>query len=301
MPVSLLGGTRMNAVVTGASGFVGRAMAARLADTQVLALGSADWRANVARTDFAGAHVWHLAARVHGRDAPWPRWHADNVEKTEALARAAAGGGARRFVFASTLKVHGEESGPHPFHSDDPLRPEGPYARSKAMAEERLAVVARETGLDLVIVRAPLVFGRGAGANLDSAARLARSGLPLPFASIENRRSWIHVDDLCALLAACGEHPAAAGHAFIASHPDSFSTPRLFRELRARLAREPRLFGAPAYALEAAAALVGRGPALRPLTRSLEGDSNDAMQHLGWRPAVSFEDAVADLVGPPKP
>jgi UDP-glucose 4-epimerase len=291
----------MNAVVTGASGFVGRAMAARLADAQVLAMGAADWRANAARTDFAGAHVWHLAARVHGRDAPWPRWHADNVEKTEALARAAARGGARRFVFASTLKVHGEESGARPFRSDDPLRPEGHYARSKALAEERLAVVARETGLDVVIVRAPLVFGRDARANLESAVRLAGRPIPLPFAGIDNRRSWVHVDDLCGLLVACGEQPAASGRAFIACHPDSFSTPRLFRELRARLGREPRLFSAPAYALEAAAAIVGRGAALRPLTRSLEGDSTEAMRHLGWTPAVSFEGAVADLVDARKP
>ena len=286
----------MNAVVTGASGFVGHAMTARLPGSRALALGPADWREGIARVDFTDAIVWHLAARVHGRDAAWPRWESDNVEKTEALARAAALGGARRLVFASTLKVHGEESGARAFRADDPLRPEGNYARSKAIAEERLDAVSRETGLAVVIVRAPLVFGRAARANLHSAVRLAASGMPLPFASIDNRRSWIHVDDLCAFLALCGEHDSAAGRAFIACHPDSFSTPRLFREMRARLATRPRLFAAPLRSLEAVAGLVGRRAALRPLTRSLEGDPGDAMQRLGWRPSVSFEAAVDDLM-----
>lgn len=286
----------MDAVVTGSSGFVGRALAARMPHARALMLGAEDWRARLGQVDFRGAVVLHLAARVHATDAPQQSWTRDNVEKTEALARAAAAGGATRFVFMSTIKVHGDETARTPFRADDPLRPGDAYARSKAQAEERLLEISKETGLALAIVRAPLVFGAGAKANLQDALRLARSAIPLPFASIANRRSWIHVEDLCALLAACASDAAPAQGAFIAAHPEPFSTPRLFAGLRSHLGESPRIFRMPPALLETAAALAGKASAIRRLTRSLEGDPRAAMERFGWRASTGFERALDDLV-----
>jgi nucleoside-diphosphate-sugar epimerase len=286
----------MHAVVTGSSGFVGHALLARLPRARTLALASDDWRAELDRVDFAGAVVLHLAARVHATSASPDHWNRDNVEKTEALARAAARGGASRFVFMSTIKVHGDETSGAPFRPGDRLRPADGYARSKALAEERLGDISRETGLPLTIVRAPLVFGAAAKANLHDALRLARSALPLPLAGIHNRRSWIHVEDLCGLLVACATDASASRGTFIAAHPDPFSTPRLFGGLRSRLGREPRLFSMPPSFLEVSAALVGKGQAMRRLTRSLEADPREAMDRFGWKPAADFERALDDLV-----
>jgi nucleoside-diphosphate-sugar epimerase len=285
----------MRALVTGSSGFIGRALMPRLPAARGLSLRGESWRDALGTADFAGAVVGHLAARVHEHGGDESRWIADNVDKTEALARAAARGGAVRLVFASTLKVHGEETIERPFSASDALRPGDAYARSKALAEERLAAVAAQTGLEVVVVRPPLVFGRGAKANLHRLMRLAASGWPLPFAAIDNRRSWIHVDDLCELLLRCAQHDAAAGRAFIATHADAFSTPRLVRGLRARRGHAARLFAAPRTALELAATVAGRGAAMRRLTRSLEADAGETTRLLGWQPAVSFERALDEL------
>lgn len=284
----------MRVLVTGASGFVGRVLMQRCPGAQPIALGGADWRAAIAHADYRGAVVVHLAARVHEARASWSSWQEDNVDKTEALARAAARGGAARLAFASTIKVHGEETHGAPFRAGDALQPQDEYARSKALAEGRLQEVARETGLEIAIVRAPLVFGPGAKANLRRVLQLAASGMPLPFARIANRRSWIHVDDLCALLLTAGESDAASGKAMIAAHPAPFSTSQLLAGLRARMGRAAHLFALPTRALELGASVAGQGEAMRRLTRSLEGDPAESLA-LGWRPARDFDAAMDDL------
>jgi UDP-glucose 4-epimerase len=232
---------------------------------------------------------------VHESGADAASWTADNVEKTEALAREAAAAGAARFVFMSTLKVHGEETWDRAVRVTDPISPQDGYARSKALAEDRLAEVSSRTGLEVVVVRAPLVFGPGARANLAAAAQVAVSGVPLPFASIRNRRSWIHVDDLCLLLLACARSEEARAGAFIAAHADPFSTPQLFGGLRERMGMRPGLFPMPAPLLEGAAALVGRRRTMRRLTRSFEADASDTARLLGWEARVPFDRALDDL------
>lgn len=271
----------------------------RLPGASTLALGRDDWRSGLTRIDLRGAVVLHLAARVHTHGAAADPWVRDNVEKTEQLARAAASQGAARFVFMSTLKVHGEETRDAPFRPADTLQPQDGYASSKARAEEALARISREEGMPVSIVRAPLVFGPGAKANLHAAVRLARSALPLPFASLHNRRSWIHVSDLCDLLLSCASEEGRSNAVLIASHPRPFSTRQLFAGLRTRLGRKPHLFGAPPEWLEGVADIAGRGQAMRRLTRSLEGDPGDAMARFGWRPAVEFDAALEELVRAP--
>jgi UDP-glucose 4-epimerase len=283
------------ALVTGSAGFVGRRLVGRLSAPAIVHMAAPEWRAAVERADYKGRVVYHLAARVHEAKAAPHAWTVDNVEKTSALAEAAARGGARRFVFLSTLKVHGEES-ERPFVPSDPLSPSEGYAQSKAEAEAKIRQVAARTGLDIAIVRAPLVYGRGAMANLRSMMGLADTPLPLPFASVKNRRSWVHVDDLADLLVACGEDASAAGGAFIAAHDEPFSTPGLIAGIRERLGRGTNLFACNQEILERSAALVGRGDAMRRLTRSLEGDASDTKSRLGWRCARDFGHALEDLV-----
>lgn len=286
----------MRAVVTGSGGFIGRSLMAQLGGATALRLGAPDWREAIGGADFRGAVVFHLAARVHQRGSDEADWLRDNVEKTDALARAAARGGATRFVFASTIKVHGEETGARAFTASDAPNPSDAYARSKRLAEEKLSEAARDTGLSVVIVRPPLVFGAGAKANLRGALRLARTSWPLPFAGIRNRRSWIHVEDLCVLLIACARHPAAPGRTFIACHPRPFSTPELIGGLRERLGRPRNLFSVPARWLEGAGFLLGQGERVRRLTRSLEGDSAETREALDWEPRDTFAMALDDLV-----
>jgi UDP-glucose 4-epimerase len=282
------------ALVSGAGGFVGSALLAHLEVTQGrLRMGAADWMEQLEATDFRDATVFHLAARVHADDDDDPAFLHDNVEKTHALARAARRGGARRFIFLSSVKVNGEESRARPFTRADTPRPLDAYARSKAKAEEALATV---TGLDTAIVRSPLVYGAGVKGNLLSLLHLADSPWPLPFAALANRRSFIHVDDLARLLIDCATRPEAVGRMYFASHARAVSTRELVAGMRASLARPARLFRASPTVLEAGAALAGQRERMRRLTRSLEVDSSDATRELGWSAQIGLETALDDMV-----
>ena len=283
-------------IVTGASGFVGVSLVAQL-ERSVTALhfSEANWREQLRDADFSGATVFHLAARVHGTPSQGT-YEFDNAVKTRELAQAAASRGARRFVFASTIKVHGDESGERALRATDPIAPSDEYARSKWNAEVALAEVARDTRLEVSTVRAPLVYGAHAKGNLRTLLRLADSGWVLPFEAIRNRRSFVHVDDLARLLIMCAIAPEAAGAAFLAAHPESISTPQLVATMRACLGRQRRMVGIAPRAIEVVAALVGQGARARRLTRSLEADAAETTRVLGWSAQVPFNTAVVDMV-----
>jgi nucleoside-diphosphate-sugar epimerase len=281
------------AVITGARGFVGRALLREIPGAIALPLSGEDWRAAIAAAPLAGATVFHLAARTH-QQADAEAFERDNVEKTRVLAEAAARSGARRIVYLGTVKVHGEETRTRPFRASDPASPVDAYARSKWHAEEVLRAIARDRDLRVVIVRAPLVFGPGAPANLRALVALADTPLPLPFASIRNRRTLVHVDDLARLLCACADAPAPP-EVLLAGDPDSVSTPRLVRVLRAALGRPARLFALPAPMLEAAALPLGRVESMRRLTRSLELDVSETLRSVEWKPRVSIEEGMAAM------
>jgi nucleoside-diphosphate-sugar epimerase len=290
-----LNALRAKTVVSGASGFVGRSLLSHLdvAPAQ-LHLAEADWLEQVRGADYSGATVFHLAAKVHdsGADTEAAFVH-DNVDKTVALAQAAVAGGARRFVFLSSVKVNGEETSGRPFRASDPAAPEDSYGRTKWQAEQALA---RMTGMEVAIVRSALVYGAGVKGNLLELMRLADSSLPLPFAALHNRRSLVHVDDLARLLVDCAVLPQAAGGTFMAAHPDCTSTARLARTLRGFLGRPPRLFPVPRAVLEGFAAVAAQGARIRRLTRSLEVDASETQQALGWTPQIGFVTSVEDMV-----
>jgi nucleoside-diphosphate-sugar epimerase len=291
MSVAQLG----RAVVSGATGFVGRSLVSLLegAVAQVH-LGEADWADQVRTADYAGATVFHLAAKVHGQgpDTRDAYWH-DNVVKTRSLAQAAASGGARRFVFLSSVKVNGEETSGHPFRSTDKPAPEDDYGKTKWEAEKSLA---QFPGMEFAVVRSPLVYGAGVKGNLLALLHLADSGVPLPFGGIENRRSFIHVDDLARLLIECGASAHAPGRVFMAAHPDRVSTPRLIAAMRMFLGRPRRLAPVPRVLLEGLALASGQRMKMRRLTRSLEVDAAETQQALGWIAQISFETGMEDMV-----
>jgi len=280
-------------VITGATGFVGRALASRLPHFTRLSLAGGQWRDAIAAADLRGATVIHLGARVHDPRGREDAFHADNAVKTQALAQAAATAGARRFVLASSVKVFGEESPPgRAFREDDAPHPEDAYARSKLEAERAVAAA----GIGHAIVRIPLVWGPGVRGNFRALLALAASGVPLPFAGIDNRRSLVHVEDVAEALALAATHPGAEGRLWVAAPAVPVSTPGLVAAIRAAMAMPARLFAAPVGLLEVAGRLAGRGDQVLRLTRSLEADGVPLGQVLGWRPTRSLEDDLAATV-----
>ena len=205
------------------------------------------------------------------------------------------GAGAERLVFLSSIKVNGEESHGRPLRAQDPEAPADAYARSKQAAERALREVAGRSALAIVIVRSPLVIGEGARGNLHALMRIADSAWPLPFAGIDNRRTFVHVEDLATLLLAAASSSQAPGRVFLAGHPDAVSTPRLARVLRAAMGRPPHLVRLPVPALEMLGAAAGFGERMRRLTRSLEIDPHEARSALGWAPAVPMDDGIAAM------
>lgn len=285
-------------VVTGASGFVGRALRPHLAGAvQPLRLGGADWRANIAACDLEGAVVIHLAARVHATvPASEADYERDNVEKTRELATRAARSGAERLVFVSSIKVNGEHTSVRPFRRDDAPDPRDAYARSKWAAERALAAIAGDHGLAVTIVRPPLVYGPGAKSNLAKLLRIADTAWPLPFASLHNRRSFIHADDLARLLVRCADTPRAAGATYLAAHRETISTASLVTLMRGALGRPARLFATPGWCIEAAAAMAGQRGRAQSLTRSLEVDVAATEAELDWSARIGPKATVEELV-----
>jgi len=281
-------------VVTGAHGFVGRAFTARFPAATSLSLAGTDWPNRIAACDFRDASVIHLGARAHGPEQDDAAF-ADAPEKARVLANAAARGGARVLVFTSSIKVNGEETGDRPFSAADTPHPRDAYGRSKLAAENALRVAAEANGLPLHIVRPPLVYGRDARGNLRRLLRLCDSPLPLPFASVHNRRSFVALEDLVDLLARCADSNLRETSLWLAAHPEPVSTAELVMLLREAMGRPRRLFPVPARLLAAAARVARRRDIARRLLDSLVIDARPTYGALGWQPRVAIAGAARDM------
>jgi nucleoside-diphosphate-sugar epimerase len=247
-----------------------------------------DWSAALRGIDI----VIHLAQRAHA--GPDPAALAAEPPAAAALARALAAAGGRRLLLVSSIKAMGETTAPgRPFRPDDQPQPEDAYGRAKLAAERAAADAARSTGLELTIVRPPLVYGPGGRANFAMLVRLAASGLPLPFAGIDNRRSLIFRDTLADLLAHAATHPAAAGRTLLVRDDEDMSTAALIRTLATAMGRPARLFAAPSGVFEALRPVPGVGSRLARLTGSLQVDDSVTRAVLGWGPRVAARDALA--------
>jgi UDP-glucose 4-epimerase len=304
-------------LVTGAGGFIGRAVCPTLAARghRVVAAMRRNARDPVpgaeSRTlgeiapdrDWGGALrdfdiVIHLAQHAHA--PPSQSVLAAEPRSAAVLARAAAVSGARRFAYISSIKAMGETTAPgRPFRPEDFPLPEDAYGHAKLATERALAAVAAETGLELVILRPPLVYGPGVGGNFRALLRLARSGLPLPFACLDNRRSLIARSNLADLIALVCTHPAAPadrGGVLLArdGNGGDLSTPDLIRILAASQGKPARLFGVPEPVVAGLRQLPGLGPALRRLTLSLQVDDTATRRALDWRPPIPAKAALTE-------
>ncbi len=271
-------------LVTGATGFVGQALVARLSNAgrEVVAVGRP---APEAIPDGCDTIV-HCAARAHvlREDAsdPLAVFRVANRDLTLALARAA---GVRRFVFLSSIGVNGTETHGTPFRHDDPPAPHSPYAVAKWEAEQGLAEIGRETGLEVVVIRAPLVIGRDPKGNLGSLVAALRRRVPLPLGSVtQNRRDLASLDTLTGLIVRCIDASEAVGQTFLVSDGRTRSTREIFEELASLHGLRPRLLPVPPALLSAGLKLAGRASLASQLLGDLEVDIGHTVRTLGWRP-----------------
>lgn len=217
-----------------------------------------------------------------------------NVAGTEKLARDAAAAGVRRLAFLSSIKVNGERTTDGPFTEDDMPRPEDAYGISKWEAEQSLWKIAADTGLEVVVLRAPLVYGSGVKGNFLRLMNLIARGCPLPLASVHNKRSLVYLGNLVDVLIAAAQAPAAAGHTYLVSDGEDMSTPALIRGIAKALDVPPRLFPVPVPLLRAGGALLGRGGEAARLTGSLQIDSSKIRRELGWRSPFSVAQGLEE-------
>lgn len=308
-------------LITGANGFVGRALVATLRNhghwlpVAGLRAGRADgfegpvaihgpveavrdWTPFVHDTDT----VVHLANRAHVMSDDGPealeRYRAINVDPTRRVAKAAAAQGVRRFVFVSSIKVNGARTpSGESFVATDTPTPEDAYGQSKAEAEAALFAVARDTGMDVVIVRPPLIYGPGVKGNFARLLRWVGKGIPLPLGAIDNRRSLVGLDNLVHLLVTCLDHPAAANQVFLAGDGEDISTTELLKRVAAVMNRPARLIPVPPSVLRFGARLVGRDEMARRLLESLQIDVSHTREVLGWTPPMSLDEGLRRAVG----
>ena len=323
----------MRILVTGATGFVGQALCSRLIADQYwisaavrsqtsqlspsiqlkqVHIGeidaTTDWTKALQEVDV----IVHLAARVHVmRDQaadPLAAFISTNTEGTVNLARQAATAGVQRFIFISSIKVNGEETrsddhkqGWHEaFRETDAAYPGDPYAISKWQAECGLRQLSAQFGMEVVILRPPLIYGPGVKGNFALLIDLIRKGIPLPLGAVRNRRSFLALDNLVHFIALCidrEQSAQAANEVFLLSDGEDVSTPDLLRRIGQAYHKRTRLLPVPVCYLRWAAHIAGKDDIADRLIRSLVVDSSKARDLLGWQPAVTMEQQLQKMAG----
>jgi nucleoside-diphosphate-sugar epimerase len=308
----------LQVLVTGATGLVGEAVVFRLLldkrYTPVAAVRATTRLSGLCRIvpfdlelptgmpELRGIDVIvHCAARVHvmnekGADG-LAAFRKINVEGTVRLARRAAECGVKRFIFISSIKVNGEGTPRNKtFKATDLPAPVDAYGISKREAEDAIRQVCEETGMELVVIRPPLVYGPGVKANFLSMVRWLDRGIPLPLGAIDNRRSLVAIGNLTDLVLTCIDHPAAAGEIFLVSDGEDLSTTQLLRRTALALGTSARLLPVPAGLLQAAASMVGKSGIAERLCGNLQVDIQRTCELLGWRPPINTEKALRQTV-----
>ncbi len=300
----------MKILVTGATGFIGRALIPRLIQSghEVVAT------SRNTSTEFAGAIVhpiaelgpdtdWHealseievvihLAARVHVMSDNAPDPMAENrrinTEGTGKLAKDAAIAGVRHFIFMSTIKVNGETNDLEPFRAYDLPAPKDPYAIAKLEAEEALLETVHSSDMRASIIRPPLVYGPGVKGNFISLLNICGKGWPLPVGCIDNRRSLVYVGNLVDMIHCLIEKLPSTTGIYLCRDPQDISTPELFRKISTALGVKPIIIPFPLFLLRLAAALIGRTAAISRLSETLCVDDGQTRTDLDWTPPFSM-------------
>lgn len=307
----------MNVLVTGASGFVGSYLCEALVKNNDLVnavvrtannspknvkliikelSGQTNWKDSFRGVDV----VIHLAGRAHVMKEsaidPYLAYAEINVNATRALAEQAAKNGVKRFIFLSSIKVNGERSNDVAFDESNTSQPEDDYGKSKLEAEKSLNVIAKETKMDVVIIRPPLIYGRGVKANFKSLIKLSQSGLPLPFGAIHNKRSLIYIENLIDFIMLCMHHPKAGNETFLVSDDDDVSTTELISSLQEASKTKSWLLPMPSACLMLLLQLVGKRSLSNKLCWSLQVNIDKAKTLLEWRPPFSFKMGISQTV-----
>lgn len=306
-------------LITGATGFVGGGIFRRMiSDGRQLRISirqqAGEWPKSVetalvksleAETDWSKALagisvVVHCAARAHVlKEAaidPLAEFRRANEFGTIALARQAAESGVRRFIFLSSIGVNGNETFGKPFSADDRPQPTSAYAIAKHGAEIGLRQIAQETGMEIVIVRPPLVYGPNAPGNFGQLMNAVRRRLPLPLGRVDNNRSFVALDNLVDLVVTCVDHPCAGGHIFLVSDDEDVSTPEFIQRMGKAMDKVPFMLPIPVFCLHALARIAGREEQLKKLINSLQLDIRHTKEVLSWRPVICVDDALKAAV-----
>ncbi|HYN53141.1 MAG TPA: SDR family oxidoreductase [Methylotenera sp.] len=299
----------MKILVTGASGFVGQSLIKELKQRGVstVSIGrqllTSNSDSHVSVPDYTAQGIWqkpllgrdvviHLAARVHVMqdvsENPLEAFLAVNLHGTVNLAVAAANAKVKRFVYVSSIKVNGEYTTKQSFTEQDTPNPQDPYAISKWQAEQALRKIEKETGMEVVILRPPLIYGAGVKANFASLLKLVDKGLPLPLLSINNKRSLIYLGNFVDAIITCTQHPNAAGQTYLVSDGEDVSMVRLVKKIALSLNRPSYLFPFPIMLMRLLATLTGKTASLDRLTQSLVIDSSKIRKELNWKPPFTM-------------
>lgn len=308
---------RCKVLVTGATGFVGRVLmhvlgsrgkvcligAARrqvsegVSESNIKCVGNLDALTNWSPTVIGVDVVIHTAARAHiMKDEvadPLAEYRRVNVDGTLSLARQAVAAGVKRFIFISSIKVNGEATANgKAFCADDEPAPKDAYGLSKLEAEQGLMKLAAETGMELVIIRPPLIYGPGVKGNFASMIKLVEKGLPLPLGAIHNKRSLVGIDNLVDLIIRCIDHPAAANQVFLAGDGEDLSTTELLRGVGKAMGKTARLIPVPAGLLQFGATLLGKKAMAQRLLGSLQVDISKTCELLDLKPPYTVEEGL---------
>lgn len=309
----------MTILLTGANGFLGSALSKKFLDSKINYLAAIrtidrknDRSAKIAVGDITSRTDWklalkdikcvvHLAARVHVmRDTsvdPLFEFRRVNVEGTRNLALQAIEAGVKRVIYLSSIKVNGELTQPNScFTSGDSVNPQDPYGISKWEAEQALHQISAETGLEVVIIRPPLIYGPNSKGNFASMVKWLRRGIPLPFGSIDNRRSLVGLDNLCDLISRCVDHPAAAGQTFMVSDDEDLSTTELLKRTSLAMGIKSRLINVPQPLLQFSAGIFGSDDFAQRLFGSLQVDISKTKDILNWEPPLSVDEGLKRAV-----
>lgn len=309
-----------NILVTGANGFIGKSLCKLLVESDFSVIACVRnckqeiWDKNISElsignidqnTEWSHALenvsvVIHLAARVHILDernisSPLDLYREINVKGTENLAIQAANSGVKRFIYLSSIKVNGKQS-KIPFSADDSVMPNDPYAISKWEAEQKLSSIGAATGLEIVIIRPPLVYGQAVKGNFLRLMQLLDRRLPIPLGKVNNKRSMVNVDNLCDFIKLSIEHPKANGQVFLISDDRDLSSTELIKIIAKQQYRSPRLVPVPLKLLGFIAQILGKRQEIERLCDSLQVNIQKNKALLNWSPPWSVEEGVRKAV-----